>query len=203
MENFLEFHSLGICLDWLNSLFIFLKLFCAQNFIKQFILYAIPADIFGSQALYFLFSLLSNSLYPQADIHTTTCILKKHDTHFVQVIHALRHEGLESSNLILGIDFTKSNEWTGESFFMLKNCYKAYLSQIASSYLLLTAGRQSFRRKSLHSITSIRPNPYEQAISIIGHTLSPFDEDGLIPCFGFGDGQHWFYLFLNPLYKCQ
>ncbi|XP_050945027.1 E3 ubiquitin-protein ligase RGLG3 isoform X3 [Cucumis melo] len=76
-----------------------------------------------------------------------------------QVISALRHEGLESSNLILGIDFTKSNEWTG---------------------------RYSFRRKSLHSVSSI-PNPYEQAISIIGHTLSPFDDDGLIPCFGFGD----------------
>ncbi|XP_031743948.1 E3 ubiquitin-protein ligase RGLG3 isoform X2 [Cucumis sativus] len=76
-----------------------------------------------------------------------------------QVISALRHEGLESSNLILGIDFTKSNEWTG---------------------------RYSFRRKSLHSVSST-PNPYEQAISIIGHTLSPFDDDGLIPCFGFGD----------------
>ncbi|XP_023003248.1 E3 ubiquitin-protein ligase RGLG3-like isoform X2 [Cucurbita maxima] len=77
-----------------------------------------------------------------------------------QVISALRHEGLESSNLILGIDFTKSNEWTG---------------------------RHSFRRRSLHSIGSI-PNPYEQAISIIGQTLSPFDDDGLIPCLGFGDG---------------
>ncbi|XP_022978609.1 E3 ubiquitin-protein ligase RGLG3-like [Cucurbita maxima] len=76
-----------------------------------------------------------------------------------QVISALRHEGLESSNLILGIDFTKSNEWTG---------------------------RRSFGRKSLHSISST-PNPYEQAISIIGQTLSPFDDDGLIPCFGFGD----------------
>ncbi|CAK9320226.1 unnamed protein product [Citrullus colocynthis] len=76
-----------------------------------------------------------------------------------QVISALRHEGLESSNLILGVDFTKSNEWTG---------------------------RHSFRRKSLHSVSST-PNPYEQAISIIGQTLSPFDDDGLIPCFGFGD----------------
>ncbi|XP_031279044.1 E3 ubiquitin-protein ligase RGLG3 [Pistacia vera] len=76
-----------------------------------------------------------------------------------QVICALREAGLESSNLILGIDFTKSNEWTG---------------------------RHSFNRKSLHAI-GITPNPYEQAISIIGRTLSPFDEDNLIPCFGFGD----------------
>lgn len=31
-----------------------------------------------------------------------------------QVTSALREAGLESSNLILGIDFTKSNEWTGD-----------------------------------------------------------------------------------------
>ncbi|XVF61051.1 hypothetical protein PTKIN_Ptkin08bG0098000 [Pterospermum kingtungense] len=76
-----------------------------------------------------------------------------------QVISALREAGLESSNLLLGIDFTKSNEWTG---------------------------KHSFNRRSLHAIGSL-PNPYEQAISIIGRTLSPFDEDNLIPCFGFGD----------------
>lgn len=45
----------------------------------------------------------------------------------------------------------------------------------------------SFNRKSLHHIGS-GPNPYEQAITIIGKTLSVFDEDNLIPCFGFGDG---------------
>ncbi|XP_073038413.1 E3 ubiquitin-protein ligase RGLG3-like isoform X1 [Primulina eburnea] len=76
-----------------------------------------------------------------------------------EVINALREAGLESSNLILGIDFTKSNEWTG---------------------------KDSFNRRSLHAIGST-PNPYEQAISIIGRTLSPFDDDNLIPCFGFGD----------------
>ncbi|WOL01523.1 E3 ubiquitin-protein ligase [Canna indica] len=76
-----------------------------------------------------------------------------------QVISALRESGLESSNLILGIDFTKSNEWTG---------------------------RRSNNRRSLHAIGD-KLNPYEQAISIIGRTLSPFDEDNLIPCYGFGD----------------
>ncbi|XP_054791322.1 E3 ubiquitin-protein ligase RGLG4-like isoform X1 [Prosopis cineraria] len=76
-----------------------------------------------------------------------------------QVTAALRKEGLESSNLILGIDFTKSNEWTG---------------------------KMSFNNRSLHAIGAT-PNPYEKAISIIGKTLAPFDDDNLIPCFGFGD----------------
>ncbi|CAI0425902.1 unnamed protein product [Linum tenue] len=76
-----------------------------------------------------------------------------------QVTAALAQAGLESSNLIVGIDFTKSNEWTGA---------------------------RSFNHKSLHHIGN-DPNPYEQAISIIGRTLSAFDEDNLIPCYGFGD----------------
>ncbi|XP_057949911.1 E3 ubiquitin-protein ligase RGLG4 [Malania oleifera] len=76
-----------------------------------------------------------------------------------QVTEALRGAGLESSNLIIGIDFTKSNEW---------------------------AGKTSFSNRSLHAIGHT-PNPYEEAISIIGKTLAPFDEDNLIPCFGFGD----------------
>lgn len=76
-----------------------------------------------------------------------------------QVTEALRGSGLESSNLILGIDFTKSNEWTG---------------------------KRSFNNRSLHAISD-SPNPYEKAISIVGKTLAPFDDDNLIPCFGFGD----------------
>uniref|UniRef100_A0A6N2MNG4 VWFA domain-containing protein n=1 Tax=Salix viminalis TaxID=40686 RepID=A0A6N2MNG4_SALVM len=75
------------------------------------------------------------------------------------VTEALARAGLESSNLIVGIDFTKSNEWTGA---------------------------KSFNRRSLHHIGD-GFNPYEQAISIIGKTLAAFDEDNLIPCFGFGD----------------
>ncbi|XVF43866.1 hypothetical protein PTKIN_Ptkin02bG0074700 [Pterospermum kingtungense] len=76
-----------------------------------------------------------------------------------QVTAALAQAGLESSNLIVGIDFTKSNEWTGA---------------------------RSFNHRSLHHIGNGQ-NPYEQAISIIGQSLSAFDEDNLIPCYGFGD----------------
>ncbi|XP_057767051.1 E3 ubiquitin-protein ligase RGLG2-like isoform X2 [Salvia miltiorrhiza] len=76
-----------------------------------------------------------------------------------EVTEALAHAGLESSNLIVGIDFTKSNEWTG---------------------------RRSYNGRSLHHIDG-GLNPYEQAISIIGKTLVTFDDDNLIPCFGFGD----------------
>ncbi|KAL4320102.1 hypothetical protein GQ457_18G010890 [Hibiscus cannabinus] len=73
------------------------------------------------------------------------------------VTEALRDSGLESSNLIMGIDFTKSNEWTG---------------------------KVSFNRWSLHAMGDT-PNPYEKAISVIGKTLAPFDDDNLIPCLGF------------------
>ncbi|CAA6672400.1 unnamed protein product [Spirodela intermedia] len=76
-----------------------------------------------------------------------------------QVSDALAQAGLESSNMILGVDFTKSNEWTGKF---------------------------SFGRRCLHDLNH-PPNPYEQAISIVRRTLSSFDEDNRIPCFGFGD----------------
>nr|XP_023913893.1 E3 ubiquitin-protein ligase RGLG5-like isoform X2 [Quercus suber]POF08807.1 proline-rich receptor-like protein kinase perk15 [Quercus suber] len=76
-----------------------------------------------------------------------------------QVIAALRREGLESTNLIIGIDFTASN---GET------------------------GKFSFNNRSLHTVGDI-PNPYENAIFIIGNTLSRFSKDNLIHCFGFGD----------------
>jgi len=54
----------------------------------------------------------------------------------------------------------------------------------------LIIGARSYNRRCLHHIGD-GFNPYEQAISIIGKTLAAFDEDNLIPCFGFGDGMYW------------
>jgi len=77
-----------------------------------------------------------------------------------EVQDALRRSGLESSNLIVGIDYTKSNTWNGKT---------------------------TFGNQSLHTISNARQNPYQEVISIVGRTLEPFDDDKLIPTFGFGD----------------
>ena len=79
-----------------------------------------------------------------------------------QLREAINEAGLESSNIILGVDFTSSNT---------------------------SAGKHSFPNSpNLHSISNHGLNPYERALSSILRTLEPYDYDGLIPLYGFGDG---------------
>lgn len=77
-----------------------------------------------------------------------------------QVQAALRTGGLESSQLIIAVDYTKSNEWTG---------------------------KESFQGRCLHDLSSGGLNPYEHVMSIMARTLAAFDDDGLISAIGFGD----------------
>lgn len=68
-----------------------------------------------------------------------------------------------------------------------------YLWWVILTWLLYwQIGARSYNRRSLHHIGD-HPNPYQQAISIIGKTLAAFDDDNLIPCFGFGDGWYLFF----------
>lgn len=98
-----------------------------------------------------------------------------------EVSIAIKNAGLESSNLIIGIDFTASNEWQG---------------------------RKSFGGRSLHHVFSNtkRLNPYQRVVQVITKTLEPFDEDKLIPTFGFGDSvtkDHSVFSFIEDGTPCN
>lgn len=77
------------------------------------------------------------------------------------ISEACKKIGMEQCNLIIGIDFSASNEWQG---------------------------RKSFNSCCLHKIIPGKIyNPYQKVISILGKTLEPFLVHAPIPAFGFGD----------------
>ena len=78
------------------------------------------------------------------------------------VTKAVRQAGLESCSLIFGIDYTLSN---------------------------VQQGQRTFGGRSLHALEAHLLNPYQRVILTLGETLEEFDDDGLIPGFGFGDIQ--------------
>lgn len=69
-------------------------------------------------------------------------------------------KGMTSSQLILGLDFTKSNA---------------------------DKGLRSFGGQSLHHVGPKELNPYQEVLTIIAGQLAEFDSDQLFPCYGFGD----------------
>lgn len=82
---------------------------------------------------------------------------------YEEVTAALRKAGLEKSQMIVGVDFTQSNLWNG---------------------------KRSFGGRCLHDVSDpASPNPYLQALTIISKALWDFDDDHMIPAYGFGDAQ--------------
>ena len=85
-------------------------------------------------------------------------IIGDHFETYGQLEQALRDVGLEACQLIVGVDFTKSNLWQGIGVFAYDN---------------------------LHTISNV-PNPYQQVLGIMAKALVNFDDDHLIPAYGFG-----------------
>ncbi|KAF7632552.1 VWFA domain-containing protein [Meloidogyne graminicola] len=107
------------------------------------------------------FSVRQSSLLSVVGVTSTQEMLLKLQS-LEALSEAMRKAGLESSNLIFGIDYTASNKYQGE---------------------------KSFCGRSLHCVDEPGiENPYQQVIKIMGRTLAPFasSEHG-IPAFGFGD----------------
>ena len=78
-----------------------------------------------------------------------------------EVRNAIIKSGLEASELIIAVDFTKSNLWSGA---------------------------ETFGGLSLHDVSRDKvENPYQKVIRLVGKTLREFDDDFKIPAFGFGD----------------
>jgi hypothetical protein len=101
----------------------------------------------------------TNTMLEIAKVETTEELLLKVKT-LEAITEIMRQAGLESSNLIFGIDYTASNKYQGE---------------------------ESFSGRSLHAIEKGLVNPYQHVISILGKTLAPFASSGFIAAYGFGD----------------
>jgi len=102
-------------------------------------------------------------------------------TSLEEVVAALKKANLESSQLMVGVDFTESNTWTG------KRC---------------------FGGQPLHRIggPGDEPNPYEQVLEVIAKALWDFDADHMIPAYGFGDamtGSHAVFSFQKGDAPCK
>ena len=81
---------------------------------------------------------------------------------YEELTKALQEAGVEACELIVGIDFTKSNTWQG--------------------------GPPFYESANLHSAYPF-PNPYQRVLSIMCKSLQGLDNDNLIPAFGFGDSR--------------
>lgn len=77
------------------------------------------------------------------------------------VSSALMQAGFQSCDIVIGIDFSASNEWQG---------------------------KRSFNRRSLHKTSGSKVfNPYQKVLHILGSTLSFMSSDRHIYVYGFGD----------------
>lgn len=103
-----------------------------------------------------LFAILGLS---REEVHDFAAFRDRFST-FSEVSTAMRRAGLPDIHVIVGIDFSASNEWQG---------------------------RRSFRGESLHALKSGSHNPYQRALASLGSALGPLLHGNPVPAYGFGD----------------
>lgn len=87
-------------------------------------------------------------------------IFKKRYSSIEDVQLELRHKGIDDIILTLGIDYTKSNRFSG---------------------------KKTFNGKNLHTIDEIQDNPYQQILKLLTKTLEPMLSYNSIYMLGFSD----------------
>ncbi|CAN0193713.1 unnamed protein product [Scytosiphon promiscuus] len=77
-----------------------------------------------------------------------------------ELVGALKDAGVSRAGLIVGVDFTRSNEWTGQKIY---------------------------GDRSMHDVSGREPNPYQEVLKGVGRGLGPLNRAEKIWCYGFGD----------------
>lgn len=108
-------------------------------------------------------AMLKESLTPAERFDQT---IPDHGWSLEQIEYEIEKASVEMKpQVIVGIDLTGSNTKQGEATFKVK-------------------GRKI---PNLHSTGDHFQNPYQYVLATLKRTLSKYDEDGMIPAFGFGD----------------
>lgn len=119
-----------------------------------------------------------------------------------QLIQALQSAGLERCNLLVAIDFTKSNTWSGRHSFHGKSLhYIEEQNRVGEGETKISSFGQALSPSFGRTLTfhGIQPdalaenrrlmskmNPYQFTLSVVGEPLEAFDEDHIIPTCIFG-----------------
>lgn len=109
---------------------------------------------------YFNTSIFSVLGFSRDEIRTFSAF-RDHFRNYAEVSSAMKRTGMELIRLMVGIDFSASNEWQG---------------------------RRTFKGECLHALKgSSVYNPYQKVIYILGHALQPLLQGYPISAFGFSD----------------
>lgn len=100
---------------------------------------------------------------------------------------ALREAGLEKCNLLVAIDFTKSNTWQGEKTFGGKCLHD--IGKGGTTYEIAEGAPGGDLKQDQGEMID---NPYQRVLKTAARPLNEFDEDKRIPTCIFGHArQHW------------